>query len=141
MSSDLRSPFDPPLEDMHQMGREVLDFVTSFIDERYDAPSSDYEGAYELARRLRVPIPRQGRDLDEVLGTVDSAARKGFDTAAPGFLAYIPGGGLYSAALADFIACAINRYTGITAPAPALTQLESVVLRWICDLFDFPAEA
>lgn len=126
---------------MQQMGRSVLDFVTRFIDDRYVAPSFDYDGAYELARNLRVPPPREGRDLTEILDTIETAAAKGFDPAAPGFVAYIPGGGLYSAAIADFIACCINRYTGITAPAPAIAQLESVVIRWICDLFNYPPEA
>ncbi|MFN2595062.1 MAG: aspartate aminotransferase family protein [Actinomycetota bacterium] len=141
MDDGNRSPFDPPVEDMVAIGRSVVDFVTSFIDDRYRVASSDYEGAYELARELRVSPPRAGRDLADVLETIGTAAGKGFDPAAPGFLAYIPGGGLYSAAIADFIACSINRYTGITAPSPAIAQLESVVIRWICDLFDYPPES
>ena len=42
----------------------------------------------------------------------------------PGYLAYIPGGGLYPAGLADLIACVVDRYTGVRLAAPALVQLK-----------------
>ena len=89
------------------------------------------------AVRRHVP----GRPLAELLDVVDRAATKGFDTANPGFVGYIPGGGLYAAAIGDFLACVVNRYTGVSAPAPALVQLEASLLRWLCGLFDLPSSA
>jgi aromatic-L-amino-acid/L-tryptophan decarboxylase len=133
-----RSPFDPQLEDIRAMGTSVLDFVARFIDGRYEAPSSDYNTAEALEMTLEGTPPDEGRTLEELLHILETAAAKGFDTAGPGFVAYIPGGGLYSAALADLIACATNRYTGVAAAAPAFVKLEAVVLRWLCNLFDFP---
>ncbi|MCO5146296.1 MAG: pyridoxal-dependent decarboxylase [Aquamicrobium sp.] len=53
---------------------------------------------------------------------------RSFGTPGPGYLAYIPGGGVYPAALASFIADAVNRYTGIWQAAPALVQLEANTL-------------
>ena len=57
---------------------------------------------------------------------------KSFNAAGPGYLAYIPGGGLFASAVADLIADAVNRYTGLWMPAPGLVQLEVNVLRWLC---------
>lgn len=136
-----RSPFDPPLDEMDRMGSAVVDFVTRFIDDRYAARTSDYGDLEPLLGELRSPPPASGRSLDDLLSTIATAAGKGFDTANPGFVGYIPGGGLYASALADFIACVINRYTGIAAPAPALVQLEATVLRWLCDVFGLGAQA
>ena len=51
----------------------------------------------------------------------------------PGYLAYIPGGGLFPAALADLITNTTNRYTGAAPVAPALVQLEANVLDWFRD--------
>ena len=57
---------------------------------------------------------------------------------APGYLAFIPGGGVYPAALADFIANTANRYTGVWQAAPALVQLEANALDWLRDWMGFP---
>ncbi|MFN2523303.1 MAG: aspartate aminotransferase family protein [Mycobacteriales bacterium] len=136
-----RSPFDPPLDEMRAMGGSVVDLVSRFIDERYDARTSDYSDLEPLLARLAVLPPSAPRDLGQLLATVEEAAGKGFDTASPGFLGYIPGGGLYASALGDLIACVVNRYTGVAAPAPALVQLEASVLRWLCDTFGLPASS
>lgn len=120
------------------MGDEVLSFVTRFIDERYQAPSADYSELGPLLASLSAAPAADGTALAGLLETIERAAGKGFDTANPGFAAYIPGGGLYAAALADFVACCINRYTGIAEPAPALVAMEASVLRWLCDRFGLP---
>jgi aromatic-L-amino-acid decarboxylase len=139
MTDGVRSPFDPSLFQMRAMGSEVVDFVSRFVDDRYGAVTSDYSDLEPLLTELAAPPPREGgAALQPLLETIGRAATKGFDPANPGFCAYIPGGGLYAAALADFIACALNRYTGISLPAPAMVQMESSVLRWLCDLFDLP---
>lgn len=132
-----RSPFDPSLAEMRAMGGAVVDVLSRF--DRYAAPTSDYSHLEPLLADLSAAPPREGGDLDDLLATVLRAAGKGFDTANPGFMAYIPGGGLYAAALGDFMACVVNRYTGLAAPAPALVQLEAGVLRWLCDTFGLPA--
>jgi aromatic-L-amino-acid/L-tryptophan decarboxylase len=138
MDEGSRSPFDPSLQDMRSMGDEVLELATRFIEDRYSAPTSDYSDIDALLASLSGPPPDEPTPLSKLLGTIETAAGKGFDTANPGFVGYIPGGGLYASALADFVACVINRYTGLSLPAPALVQMEAGVLRWLCDLFGLP---
>ena len=133
-----RSPFDPPLAEMRSMGAAVVDALSRFVDDRYAARTSDYSDLEPLLAQLAGPPPREGAELGGLLATVLAAADKGFDTANPGFVGYIPGGGLYAAALGDFMACVVNRYTGVAAPAPALVQLEAGVLRWLCGTFGLP---
>jgi aromatic-L-amino-acid decarboxylase len=134
-----RSPFDPSLTDMRTMGSAVVDAMSRFVDDRYAAPTSDYADLEPLLAQLAAAPPLQAGDLDDLLATILRAAGKGFDTANPGFVGYIPGGGLYASALGDFMACVVNRYTGVATPAPALVQLEAGVLRWLCDTFGLPA--
>src|SRR3954452_21076361 len=121
------------------MGIDAVDLVSRFVDGRYTAPSSDYSDLPELLASLSAPPSPDGAPLSSLLPWIERAAGKGFDTANPGFAAYIPGGGLYSSALGDFIACGVNRYTGIAEPAPALVQMDASVLRWLCDLFELPS--
>jgi aromatic-L-amino-acid decarboxylase len=65
----------------------------------------------------------------------------GLHTAGPGYLGYIPGGGLPDAGLADLITAVTNRYVGLWVGAPALVELESQVIRWFCELMGLPEGA
>src|SRR5215212_11361608 len=94
-----------------------------------------------MARELDEPAPEEGRPFDELLDVVARGAGKAFNTAGPGYLAYIPGGGLFAAALSELIAGALNRYVGMWNPAPVLARMEWQAVRWLCELFDYPPEA
>src|SRR5262249_9219749 len=118
-----------------------LRFVVDFIAARASAPANPPQSAADLAPTLRAAPSEEGRSLDTLLERLQSAVTQAVDTTGPGYFAYIPGGGLYTAALADFLACATNRYVGIAALAPALVQIEASVLRWLADLFGLPSSA
>jgi aromatic-L-amino-acid/L-tryptophan decarboxylase len=141
MAASPRSPFDPSGETMRAIGGQALDYVINFISSRDEAPASDLDGAYELAAALRVSPPEQGMEFPALLEIIDKAAQKAYDTAGPGYLAYIPGGGLFASAIADLLADTTNRFMNISAPAPAAVQLEVNVVRWLCREFRLPAES
>jgi aromatic-L-amino-acid decarboxylase len=107
-----------------------------------EQPSADAEGGAGLARSLAEPLPLEGRPAEELLDLLfERVIPKSFNTAGPGYLAYIPGGGLPHSAVADFVADATNRYVGVFAAAPGLAQIEANVVRWFCDLVGYPADA
>jgi aromatic-L-amino-acid decarboxylase len=98
--------------------------------------------AAALCRSLREPAPELGTSLEPLLDQLfRDCIPRSFTTVGPGYLAYIPGGGLYTAALADFISDTTNRFTGIWQAAPALVQLESNALDWLRDWMGFPNTA
>jgi aromatic-L-amino-acid/L-tryptophan decarboxylase len=124
------------------MGDAVLSYLIEFLEGLPDAPASNLDDALAYARTLREPVPELGEaDFAGLLANVKEAASHGFETAGPGYLAYIPGGGLFSAALADFIATGVNRFVNVWNAAPAFTQIEATVIDWIRELFGLPAEA
>ena len=103
-------------------------------------PGRGHRGRHR-ARALRSAAarPERGGDFDELFDEMQHAAiAKTFEYAGPGYLAYIPGGGLYTAALAEFLAQGVNRYIGLWQPSPAMVQIEENVVRWLCDVFDYP---
>jgi aromatic-L-amino-acid decarboxylase len=131
-----------PLELSGEQLRQLVDAAVAriipYIDSLPDQPSADVEGAAELARSLVEPLPQQGTPLDAVLDLVfDQAVPKSFNTAGPGYLAYIPGGGIPHAAVADLIADSVNRYVGVWLAAPGLAQLEANVVRWLCEIMGY----
>jgi aromatic-L-amino-acid decarboxylase len=123
------------------LGRRCLRFALDQMESAATLPASDLSGVERLAGRKRRPVPRRGRPLSELLEILRRAIPKSLTTTGPGYLAYIPGGGLPAAAFADLIACAANRFTNRWHAAPALVELESDVLRWLLDLFDYPPQA
>ena len=54
--------------------------------------------------------------------------------ASGGHLAYIPGGGIYHAALGDYLAAVSNKYAGIFFTGPGAVRMENMLIRWVADL-------
>jgi aromatic-L-amino-acid decarboxylase len=127
---------------MRELMARATDRVVEHVLSLPSQPAADTEGAATVARSLIEAMPESATPLDDVLSLVfDRAVPKSFNSAGPGYLAYIPGGGIFAAAVADLIADAVNRYTGVWAAAPALVQLETNVVRWFCDVVGYPPEA
>jgi aromatic-L-amino-acid decarboxylase len=123
--------------------RELVDQVMRrlgpLLDGIPDAPMSCDEGA--LPRDL-VEIPEVGRVPDEVLDVVFShVLRDGLAATSPGYMGYVPGGGLVHAGVAELITAVANRYVGLWSTAPGVVQLEAGVVRWMADLLGFGPRA
>ena len=127
---------------MRAMADEVVGRCIAHIASLDRQPACGDVNAAELCRALREPAPEHGVALEPLLDQLfrDWIPRS-FTAPGPGYLAYIPGGGLYAAALADFIADTTNRFTGVWQAAPALVQLEANALDWLRDWMGFPPEA
>lgn len=105
------------------------------------APAVGSVGSDGLAIADRVSVPIDEHPLvggiERVAKTLADAAQAGFRPNGPGYLAYVPGGGLPTAALADFVAGLLNRYTGIAGASPALCRLEADVIEWLARAFGY----
>jgi len=116
----------------------AMERVIPHIDSLARQPAAGVEGGAELARSLVEPLPEEGVPLSDVLDLVfEKAVPKSFNTAGPGYLAYIPGGGILHSAVADLIADCVNRYVGVWLAAPGLAQLEANVVRWFCQIMGY----
>src|SRR5262249_11708024 len=90
---------------------------------------------------LRESAPERGEALGPLLDLLfDTCIPRSFTAPGPGYLAFIPGGGIYPAALADFITNTVNRYTGVWQGAPAMVQLEANALDWLREWMAFRRE-
>lgn len=73
-----------------------------------------------------------GGDLEKLLAdVVEPAARRSADDTAPGYMAYVPGGGLFHGAVGALLGAALNRYVTIDAAAPALAAIERETVDWL----------
>jgi len=136
------APLDLSAAEMRAMAEEVIARSIDHVASAGRQPSRGNVDAAALCRSLREPAPEQGTALNSLLDHLfRDCIPRSFTTIGPGYLAYIPGGGLYSAALADFVADTTNRFTGIWQSAPVLVQLEANALDWLRDWMGFPQAA
>jgi glutamate/tyrosine decarboxylase-like PLP-dependent enzyme len=140
-----RDTLEPPRE----LQERWLDALARFTHDQLAglerAPAAGPIGAEAMAIADEVSRPIAEEPLaggiDAVIDVLQRAAGASLNAPGPGYLAYIPGGGIYAAALADFVANGLNRYTGMSAPAPALFRLELDVLGWLCQSFGYGSTA
>ncbi len=143
-SSPLGNP-EHPLElsahTMRAMIEHAMARIVPHIESLPEQPASDTTGGEALALSLRESIPREGQAFEALFDEIFRVAHTSLTANGPGYLAYIPGGGLFHTAVADLIADSINRYVGVWAAAPGLAQLEANVVRWFCDMVGYPESA
>ena len=131
-------PLEPDANEMRRLVDEAMRRIVPHIESLPLQPSVNVEGAAEFARTLIEPLPQHGMSYDKLLDDLfNEYVPRSFNAPAPGYLAYIPGGGIFHAAVADLIANAVNRYIGVFAAAPALAQLEANVVRWFCEIVGY----
>ncbi len=135
------SPLEPDAGTRAALAGLTVGHAEAFIGGLEDGPS--YAAWTETAAAaLAAPFPEGGRDPEAVLGEFDSCvARPGIATASGRFTGYIPGGGLFHAALGDFLAAATNKYSGFAPAAPGAVRLENAVASWLAEVIGMPAGA
>jgi aromatic-L-amino-acid decarboxylase len=129
-------------EVMRTMGEAAVRAVVDHIAALPGMPRSGLEGSAELAASLREPPPENGTEFSALLDLLmTKVLPASLNSAHPTYSAYIPGGGLFPAAVADFIGAATNRYTGAWFAAPAAVRLETNVLEWFARWMGYPESA
>ncbi len=115
----------------------IHQYADHFLDGLPDAKG--YVKEDTSARLDTFPIQETGRALHTLLDILDQTVdRPGINPASGGHLGYIPGGGLYPSALADFLADVTNRYAGVYFANPGAVRMENQMVRWAADLVGYP---
>jgi len=91
---------------------------------------------------LESPIGEQGKPFDHALNLLEKEVdSEGLNPASGRHLGYIPGGGVYPSALADYLAAVANRYAGVFFSSPGAVRMENMCIRWMCDLIGYGEHA
>jgi aromatic-L-amino-acid/L-tryptophan decarboxylase len=135
------APLEPDGADREALGRQALAHALAYLEGIGEAPSKR-PSQEVFSQRLEPEFPPEGRDPAEVLDYLDACVeRPGFATTSPRFMAYIPGGGLFHAALGDFLAAVSNKYSGFASASPGAARLENATAAWLAGVIGYPAGA
>ncbi len=69
--------------------------------------------------------------LDNILSDIRMISKDSLNAASGGHFAYIPAGGIYYAAVADYVANVINKYTGLESTAKKAILVENHLIQFI----------
>ncbi len=129
-------------EAMLQMGESAVKAVVDHIINLPSAPRSNLANSADIVRSLRESSPEEGEDFESLLDFfMNKIIPISINTPHPAYLGYIPAGGLFPSAIADFLGAATNRYTGAWFAAPAAARLEANVLEWFAQWMGYPQSA
>lgn len=91
---------------------------------------------------VNLTLTKSRKPLKKLLQTyTKEVVGKGINTASGAYMGYIPGGGLFTSALADFLAAISNEYAGLYYASPGAVIIENEILKWMKNVFGFPESA
>lgn len=139
---DMALPLEPDAGQRARWLEHVILYTDAFLDSLPDRPAfvvTEDRGVGILDSPItEAPISIE-QALDLLKNHVDRPGEN--EGTAPGYLAYIPSGGLYAAALGDYIAAVTNRYVGLSFSSPGAAQIEPMLWRWMANFIGYPATA
>lgn len=110
---------DLPLEPSTAEWHELVETLQKFLGKELNS----------LGREATVrALVKPREEFSGIADYLEYLFTPGFNPAHPGFMAYIPGGGLVTSALADWVIKTMNRYGTAHFAAPALADLEYQVI-------------
>jgi len=127
---------EPLPAERQRIASETLSYVDAFIE------SLPGEKAYAggTCQGLRnVKVTESAKPFGEVFSYLrDEMNRVGINSSSGSCFGYIPGGGIWTSAIADFVAAATNRYAGVYFSSPGAVMIENQMVRWLCSLVGYP---
>ncbi|MCP3674752.1 MAG: aminotransferase class V-fold PLP-dependent enzyme [Gammaproteobacteria bacterium] len=134
----MKNMLEPSEQEIREMIQLTTEKIISFLDELAEPVVFDMETVREEAYQASETIPEQQSSLDDILDDLfENKIPYALQTSSPGFMAYIPGGGIFHSGLAELIVKVTNRYVGIDITAPFLNQIETDVLKWFCTMIGY----
>jgi len=128
---------EPPAVKREEMTAQAVAFAESFL---HKLPRlKTYEPDRGRSVLLEQAFAEHAADLTGLLSTLDAAViYEGIKPASGGHMGYIPGGGIYPAALGDYLADVTNTYSGVSFASPGAANMERLLVKWMTDLVGFP---
>jgi len=118
--------------------KEVFESISGYTERFISTLDSSRAFSQKPAGRLAVTGDRM--PLAEILDIYQKeVAENGINAASGKHLGYIPGGGIFAGAIADFIAAVTNPFAGVYYASPGAASIENEVVNWLKSVFSFPA--
>ena len=130
----ISSQLEPSQEKRDHLLQKVKEWGDWFISE------VDQLNSYSTKKpdELKLAINEQSKTIEKLLEIYTSEVTEtGINPASGGHIGYIPGGGIYLSALADYLADISNEYAGMYFGGPGAVTIENELIKWMTKVFGF----
>lgn len=129
---------EPASEERQRLFNAVFHFAENFLT-HLPGQKAFVADHYETTKTDSLfEIDESPKSIEQLLSTLDVRMNNcGLNPASGGHLGYIPGGGIYSASLGDYIAAVTNRYAGVFFASPGAVRIENALIRWVGKLIGY----
>ncbi len=132
---------EPNQQERQEIRSKAVDYSESFLESIYISPAFITLNN-QLAPLQNLEITEEPKPLDILITILNNSVDQvGLNPASEGHLGYIPGGGLYTSAVADYLADISNRYAGLSFGSPGAVKMENKLIEWSCGLIGYPTTA
>lgn len=132
---------DPNSREFREAGHRLVDWVADYLDnvDRHDVLARVAPG--DIERSLPASPRDYGRPYDALLADFESKILPGITHwNHPAFFAYFSITGSQAGILAELLIAALNANGMLWKTSPALTELETVTLRWLREALGIPGD-
>ena len=137
---NIAKQLDPNKEERQRIRTLIVQHTEKFLEElpngkAYSNPDKSNTSWDEV-------FLEEGSDPSEVVRHTSHQIDHDGINAASGFdMGYVPGGGVYTSALADYWSDITNLYSGVFFANPGAVRLENKVISWLSSLVGYPKTA
>lgn len=127
---------EPSIQKLQSLRNQVTNYTDEFVSNINSIKTfhTAKEGSKEI---YDFPIG-EAYPMTDLLGLFERAVEnQGLNAANGGHMGYIPGGGITSAALGDYIAAISNEYAGVFYGSPGAVRIEQHLIDWVAKEFDY----
>ncbi|HEX2121565.1 MAG TPA: pyridoxal-dependent decarboxylase, partial [Thermoanaerobaculia bacterium] len=131
---------DPSTEEFRAAAHRVVDWIADYFEriDSFDVLSRVQPGDIE---KQFGDAPEQGRPYDALIRDFEEKILPGITHwNHPSFFAYFANTGSQAGILAELLSAALNVNGMIWKTSPALTEIETLTLRWLRDALAIPSD-
>ncbi len=134
----ISAELEPTQQERQGYNTEINSYANDFIHSLSKRPAFTKGDANTNSLSLK----KEKQSLTALLEIyTKEVVEKGILASSGGHIGYVPGGGIFTAALGDYIADITNEYAGIHYASPGAVSLENELINWMKSIFKFPKDA
>jgi len=135
---DTLEHFDIDPEAFRRLGYQVIDMMADAIGAEPCDPVMRHAGGQEVRSLIDEPLPMRGTKPEQLFAACrDLLTSHGRKNGHPRFFGYVCASADPVAALADAMASVFNQNVTAWRSAPAATEIERLVVRWLDEMVGF----